>query len=227
MEIRYQSRAATFHQLIGFRFIQELLRRPGEEVFAGELYSAATGKPTDWNSVSDTLVDNQALREYRRELADKEAELSCLSANRDDAYRNDLLRDIEHITKEIQRVSGLGGKLRRTADDREKARKRVSEALTRAFKKLGPHLPALENHLRGAIRQGEYVCYNPAPLLSPAKYPDTFWMFGRLSMYGCKERRAAGFRGAGEAPLQCHQDDRARAQPVRDGATVGRGATDG
>lgn len=159
--IRYGSRAISLNNTVGLRCIQELLRRPGQEVFAGELYTAVTGNPTDWSQIEDTLVDERAIKSYREDLDNKRDELACLPADTSDAYRQDLEHGITSLDGEIRRGTGLGGKLRPVAGERERARKRVGEAIRRALKKLEEHHRLLERHLRQSLDLGERLCYRP------------------------------------------------------------------
>ena len=162
-QIRFQGKEISLRNTVGLRCIQELLRKPNEDVFAGELYSAVTGKPVDWSAIRDTLVDKQALQEYRRELEQKQDEVTCLPDDCPKDYRQDLEQEIARIRTEISRITGLGGRLRPANDALEKVRKRVGLAISRDLNRIGRQSPELENRLRGAIRMGTVLRYAPEP----------------------------------------------------------------
>ena len=57
--------------------------------------------------------------------------------------------ELEALGEELRVAAGLGGRVRKAADDRERVRKAVGEAVRRAIKDIREFDPALADHLAG------------------------------------------------------------------------------
>jgi hypothetical protein len=68
------------------------------------------------------MLDREALRQYRKRLADLDEELDDAEARHDVARHAKRSAEREALLKELARATGLGGKPRRTGSPTEKAR---------------------------------------------------------------------------------------------------------
>jgi hypothetical protein len=98
----------------GLWHLRELVSRPSEAVLALSLIAAPTEDPVP---VADAgpMLDREALRTYRKRLADLDEELDDAEAKHDVARPAKRSAEREALVKELARATGLGGRARRTA----------------------------------------------------------------------------------------------------------------
>ena len=65
------------------------------------------------------------------------------------------------LNEEIARSTGLHGKNREASSDRERARQSVSAAIHRALKAIKKEHEPLWQHLKNALKIGEFLSYQP------------------------------------------------------------------
>ncbi len=147
---------------IGMAYICCLLQNPGQETHAVALRSLLTGDgdAPPVGSAGDVL-DDEALKEYRNHIKDLQEEIREAEDNNDIGRVHRLKEDMEAITAEIGRATGLGGRNRKAADDRERARKAVSVAIRRALKAIKKEHEPLWLHLENSLKIGEFLSYQP------------------------------------------------------------------
>jgi hypothetical protein len=124
---------------------------------ADELVSVrgADGLPT---------IDEMAREAYRRRLHETEADLEEARAFNDLARVELAERDRDFLVAELSHAMGLGGRLRSTGSDVERARGSVGRCLRYAIGQLAGELPPLADHLRASLHSGTYCSYRPDPL---------------------------------------------------------------
>ena len=72
--------------------------------------------------------------------------------------------EADQLKAHLTSTASLGGKLRKSGDPNEKARKSVSQAIHRGLKEIAQHHPALADHLRRTLTPIKYpLCYSPDP----------------------------------------------------------------
>jgi hypothetical protein len=147
---------------VGMAYICHLLQSPGQETHAATLRSAVAGDgDAPLLGSAGEVLDDRALKEYREHLKDLEEEIREAEANHDIGRAEKLKEDFEAITTEIGRATGLGGRSRKAADDRERARQAVSVAIRRALKAIKEEHEPLWRYLSNSLRIGEYLSYEP------------------------------------------------------------------
>ncbi len=167
---------------IGFYHLQLLLENPGTPFSASELdvavsrrtknelrgsISAGEDPPDGGVSVfgqsdAGAMLDADAVRSYRLRLEEIEEGLSEARSNNDLARIEALENEKEWITSELTNAHGLGGKIRKLADERNKVRNRVCNAIRRALKKIKQYDKPLSDHLKRPILSlGHTVSYIP------------------------------------------------------------------
>lgn len=144
--------------MAGMDHLARLLARPGNEVAATEL--AGMEHP---QADLGPALDAQAKREYRRRVAELEAEID--EAQRfADPYREDRAREeLAAVMDELRRAAGLWGRDRPSGSGAERARVNVTRNLRRAIAAIGAGLPDLGTHLDVSVRTGAYCSYTPDP----------------------------------------------------------------
>jgi hypothetical protein len=114
-------------------------------------------------SGGDDVLDSTAINDYKETYADLCAELEVAKRNNDAGNIEKLKRDIDDFGRQITCATGLGGRKRKLGDEREKARKSVTNAINRAIGSIQRHDANLANHLQNSIRMGQSLCYSPDP----------------------------------------------------------------
>lgn len=147
---------------IGMTYICSLLQSPGREAHAITLRSLVMNKgDLLLSSSGGEMLDYKALKEYRERLRDIEEELREAESNNDLARKVPLKEELEALTAEIGRATGLSGRKRTGTDDRERARQAVSRAIYRALDAIKKEHEPLWQHLNNSLKIGGFLSYSP------------------------------------------------------------------
>ena len=144
----------------GLWHIRELVSRPREPVLALSLIAAPTEDPLP---VADAgpMLDREALRQYRKRLAELDEELDDAEAKHDAARHAKRSTERDALLKELARATGLSGKPRRSGSPTEKARLNVTRTIRHAITYLFTTLPELAAHMDESLVTGVSCCYVP------------------------------------------------------------------
>jgi hypothetical protein len=142
--------------LKGFWHLRELVCRPREFVPALALIGASSEEPLPRGDTGP-LLDREALRQYRRRLA----ELDDAAVHRDANRLAKRSAERDALIAELKRATGLGGRPRRSGSPAEKARLNVTRTIRHAIADLSTKVPDLAAHLDESIVTGVSCCYEP------------------------------------------------------------------
>jgi len=146
--------------LKGLWHLRELVSRPRAPVLALSLIEAPAEDPVPVGDAGP-LLDREALRQYRKRLAELDLELDDAETKHDVARHAKRTSEREALLKELARATGLGGKPRRTGSPAERARLNVTRTLRHAVTYLAGALPELAAHLDESLVTGVSCCYEP------------------------------------------------------------------
>src|ERR1700730_6693001 len=141
--------------LKGLGYLHLLLQHPGSQFFALDLLALSGpsgGEETAGNEVvaqlrerpdvsvhglgdAGPMLDDQAKLEYRRRLSELNAELEELRAGGAADRATAVESEIDFLTREILRATGLGGRSRRSGSVAERARISVTRAIRSTIQK--------------------------------------------------------------------------------------------
>jgi hypothetical protein len=110
-------------------------------------------------SAGETL-DPKAFAEYQLRREDLEMRLADADRNQDQAQKELAQSEMEILESQVNAALGLGGRHRNDADDSERVRKNVSNAITRSIESIREHHPALADHLDLHVKRGSFLCYS-------------------------------------------------------------------
>lgn len=173
--VAYDGKAFRLKDAKGLGHVAELLQNPGRDfpaidlVGKGQERGAAQSKGAGGASVSADLgdagdvLDAQARAEYRRRLEDLREELTEAERFNDPERATKLREEIEFLTDELARATGLGGRSRKASSAAERARFNVTMAIKSAMKRIGENNPSLGRHLAATVRTGRFCSYSPDP----------------------------------------------------------------
>jgi len=157
--ISFGGRIIRLKDSAGLGYIAELLRAPGKEIEALALVGrSGDGKARLSMSGSMEMADEKTIRTVKAALKEREQELDGLPHSE---RRERLIEEIDKLKRYLEENRGLGGRVRRTADAAEKARKAASAAVTRALAEIRHHHPELATHLKSSLSLGRTLLYRP------------------------------------------------------------------
>ena len=177
---------------IGFYYLKILLEHSGTSFSAAELdcivrrktkdeYCASVSAVEDMTEGGTTILgqtdagpilDAEAVRSFQLRLEEIEKNLEEARTNNDLAKIEELERENEWISSELTKAGGLGGRLRKLADERNKVRMRVGNAIRRAQKKIEQYDKPLSKHLKKPVLNlGQTLSYIPRDGLTWSTLP--------------------------------------------------------
>jgi tetratricopeptide (TPR) repeat protein len=154
--LEHGGRHIELGELVGAGYLATLVSRPGVEVPAIELCGGA-GVDVSFQ----TLIDPQALGEYRSRVAAIDAQLG--GAGDHGPRRQQLEREREALRDELAASLARSGRSRRFTDPGERARTAVRKAIARVLDVVERADPGLAHELRAAVTTGRTCAYRPAP----------------------------------------------------------------
>jgi hypothetical protein len=161
----------------GLAYLAALLRSPGQEIHAFQLGGGTQADaPTpsgrelaeegltarDLGDAGE-LLDAEARAAYKERLADLHEELEHAEATADADRATRAQSEIEILTRELARATGLAGRTRRAGSPAERARLNVTRSINSAIKKIAAQHPALGEHLAASVHTGLFCTYAPDP----------------------------------------------------------------
>jgi hypothetical protein len=169
-QIGYNGHTSTLRHRRGLELIFLLVRHPGRELFALELANEGRLNPPAFSGedapIADSgapVLDAEAKRSYRQRLTEIREELEKFRDANDIARIAKLEEEQDFLTRELASAIGLFGRDRVFNSEAERARKRVSIAITRAIHSISDHNPQFALYLERSIRTGNLCCYTPDP----------------------------------------------------------------
>jgi hypothetical protein len=147
----------------GAAYLHILLSNPGVPVSASDLACRlARNREQFALGGAGEATDREALTAYRVRLAELEEELAEAKKNNDAGRHEQLAAEKQLLLEEIGRSTGLGGRLRKAKDQRDRVRQAVGNAIHRAVRDIAEYDPKLAAHLAPPrLRCGMNPCYTP------------------------------------------------------------------
>jgi len=146
--------------LKGLWHLRELVSRPHQFVPAMALIGASSEERVP-QSDTGPVLDREALRAYRRRLAELDDDLDDAAVHGDAARQAKRTAERDALIAELKRATGLGGRPRRSGSPAEKARLNVTRTIRHAIAELSTKVPELAEHLDDSIVTGVSCCYKP------------------------------------------------------------------
>jgi predicted ATPase len=158
--IDFNGKSVHVADLKGLWHLRELVSRPREFVPALELIGASSEEPIPRDDTGP-LLDREALRQYRKRLAELDDALDDAAVHGDAKRQAQRSAEREALIAELKRATGLGGRPRRSGSPAEKARLNVTRTIRHAIIDLSTKVPELAAHLDESIVTGVSCCYEP------------------------------------------------------------------
>lgn len=181
--ITYEGKNTLLKDSIGLDYICKLLTQPTLEFHALDLASPARDIGTDgiakhyskmskeqledeglddtFGRGSEELIDEQARHEIKEKINELEKDIQEAKDNFEDEKAEKFENEKQEYMEYLKKCCGLSGRPRKFNSNAEKARKAVSNAITRAIENIKEDLPKLAIHLDNSIQKGTFLSYNP------------------------------------------------------------------
>jgi len=158
--LAYSGREVRVRDAKGLRDLAVLLATPNREVHASEL----TGGGVVTAAAID-VIDDAAKVAYRSRISELEAEVEDADGAHDLERGARAREELEFLVDELAASLGVGGRVRRGADDQDRARKAVTARIRYAIDRIGTNHPDLGRHLAVSVRTGLFCVYAPDRLV--------------------------------------------------------------
>jgi hypothetical protein len=163
--IAYAGKTFRLRDVKGLRYLAFLLGSPGKEIHALELARSAEGlSASDGRSLgskAEPVLDAQAKEAYRGRLEELGEDLQEARDWSDIERIARIEAEIDAVTDELARATGLGNRDRQLPSPAERARVSVTKAIRSAIKAIERQSPELGAHLAASIHTGRFCSYAP------------------------------------------------------------------
>ena len=156
--LSWRGKAVAVADLVGMRYLARLVANPGTEITALDLVTEFdhAGQPTN-----HTVLDDRARAAYARRARELTEELAAARDDADRAHVERLELELDALTEEVERQTGINGRPRHFDGPAERARTAVRKAITRAIDAIETVEPAAADTLRAAVTTGFRCVYLP------------------------------------------------------------------
>lgn len=159
---QYADHVTLHRDCKGVRLVAHLLLHPHERIPASVVEAASEGharcRP---RGSAGEILTRETLDSYRGRWDDLREGLDEARRNGDPHKAELIQQEIGFLAQQVSQGVGQHGRLRRAADETDRARLRTTMAITRFLKVLKPHHPALWRHLSMSIQTGNSLAYVP------------------------------------------------------------------
>jgi hypothetical protein len=158
--LRYGGREIRLRDSKGLRDLHALLTHPGTAVAALDLVGGSAGRPP---AAPDTgeVIDAQARSAYRQRLRELEEAAAEADAAADIERSARIVAERDALVEALTQAYGLGGRVRRTGSDAERARTAATARIKDAIRRISEAHPDLGRHLARSVRTGTFCVYDP------------------------------------------------------------------
>ena len=163
--VEYCDRTVVVDDSVGMGYLATLLANPGCAIPAVDLAAGAgagsvTGAKGSAGS-SDPILDDTAVRAYRRRLASLREDIDEHEANHDLHRAEQARAERDWLVAQLSAATGLGGRMRQFTGNEERARIAVGKAIRRALDRIADADPVTGAALRAAVHTGMRCLYQP------------------------------------------------------------------
>ncbi len=131
----------------GAAYLHLLLSQPRVQLSAIDMACGVAKNPAQYAlGNAGEKSDREALAAYHAKLVELREDLQEAKDNNDHGAQERIQEEIESYSQQIREARGLGGRLRKESDDRERVRKAVGIAVKRAIKEIAQYDQRLADH---------------------------------------------------------------------------------
>jgi len=167
----YGGLVVTLRDSKGLRDLARLMAAPGREYHVLDLVAPAVAPRTapaggaaglGLESASTApIIDEAARAAYKRRIAELKQDVEDAEVTGDGQGAAQARYELDSLVDHLAAVYGLGGRIRRTPDHVERARKAVTRRIRDAVVRVERAHPSLGRHLRVSLHTGVFCRYEP------------------------------------------------------------------
>ena len=147
---------------LGLKCIAYLISKSRQHIDALVLKAVTTGKTVVKPAAGMEVLDPEAFQRYKAEHDDLCEQLEEAERNNDFARQEQIQKNLDAFTQQINSATGLGGRHCKNKDHVENARISLTNAINRAIQKISDkkHFD-LARHIQNSICTGRTFQYSP------------------------------------------------------------------
>jgi pimeloyl-ACP methyl ester carboxylesterase len=179
----YRGLVVTLRDSKGLRDLARLMATPGRECHVLDLVAQAAVPPAaparDTVSLrlesasTGPVIDETARAAYKRRIAELQQDVEDAEVTGDGQGAAKAREELDTLVDHLASAYGLGGRVRRTPDHIERARKAVTRRIRDAVGRIERAHPALGRHMRASLHTGVFCSYTPEQDIEWAIDPET------------------------------------------------------
>jgi hypothetical protein len=161
--IEWSGPAVRLRDSRGLQILATLVASPDRDIHALELASpgsAHEGGAPDGGDAGE-LLDDEARAAYRARIEELRDTITEAESFNDGARADRARSELEALTAELARATGLGGRARRAGSAAERARVAVQRRVKDALARIEEAAPELGRHLAPRVYTGIFCSYRP------------------------------------------------------------------
>ena len=155
--IQFEGHSILLKHSKGLADLRMLLQSPGDSIEALRLALGTSPPPQR----PEPVIDRSALRAYQSRLNELTLEVELARAQGAEGDLDRLLSEREALLDHVAQASGLGGRIRQSNSEAERARKAVSARIRDAIDKVAQQHDKLGAHLQSSVSTGAVCVYKP------------------------------------------------------------------
>jgi hypothetical protein len=160
-------RSVLVEDSIGVVHLAVLIANPRQEIQAADLVAglaglSGTGGEVHGSGAAQSVLDHEAIAEYRSRLKRLEAQLDETGIDELEPGRARQVRaERDWLVAQLSSAAGFGGRTRAFPDQPERARVAVGKAIRRALARITEADAVIGEHLRQTVHTGVRCSYWP------------------------------------------------------------------
>ncbi|MPY95140.1 MAG: hypothetical protein GEV08_19420 [Acidimicrobiia bacterium] len=155
-QVGFAGRTVLVKPSKGMADLARLLAAPDREVHCMELVGVVVEEHT-----TGEVIDAAARRQYEQRARDLQAEVDDAAADHDLGRAERARVELDLLVDHLAAALGLGGQVRRTGSNAERARSAVTQRVRGTIRRISKVHPELGRHLSTSIATGTFCCYRP------------------------------------------------------------------
>ena len=152
---------AVVGDLLGMRYLAELVSRPGVDIAALRLAGGDDDVIAALDTAPQDVLDESTRAALLRRVEELRTDVADAGRKGDQRRRERAQVELDSLLEAVRGATGLRGRSRTFADPAERARTAVRKAIKRAIDELGATEPAIARHFRSSISTGVTCRYDP------------------------------------------------------------------
>lgn len=162
--ISYEGQSTILKDIVGNRYLVELLSRPYDPIFGIDLKAIIDGEVPESTPKSDNAIemaDKEAIRDVEQRYIELSETIEEAERDGNVMVYDEAQREMDELVDYLRKTRGLCGRPRMARDDAERVRDVIRKAISRTIERLEEELPNAARHLKNSVQAGYVLNYLP------------------------------------------------------------------